>query len=193
VAVLLLVPFVFTDGTPMIYLDTLFTHSGTFVGVTNINQITTGFLHLFLGIPATVASIVSYVILGLFTLLSVIVILFDKEMKFWKIIALISCNLILGFGIGYQYQMVYMAMPILYFLAAEREMTRENKFYVICFAMTMALIPGFFVAGFHPSWVVGAIETPFVIIIAIALLREGIGRIRRNRRGAVEQTSDASA
>ena len=146
-AALLLVPFVFTDGTPLIYLDTIFTYSGTFVGVTNINQITTGVLHFILGVSESTTSIVSYMILGIFTILSFIVILFDKEMKFWKVVALIACNLVLGFGVGYQYQMVYMAMPILFFIAAEKEMTSENKIYAICFAMMMVLIPGVMIMG----------------------------------------------
>jgi len=192
VATLLLMPFIFTDGTPLIYLDTLFTYSGTFVGVTNINQIVTEILQFLLGVSEKVTSIVSNAILGIFTVLSLIVILFDKEMKFWKVLALIGCNLILGFGVGCQYQLVYMAMPILYFLAAEKEMTKENKTYAICFAMMMVLIPGVMIegdfftglitGGIHPSWIIGAFETALVIVVAIMLLREGIGRLYRKRR-----------
>jgi hypothetical protein len=192
VAALLLIPFVFTDGNPMIYLSIIVSYSDVLPGVTNINQITTEFLYMLLGIPEIIALVISYIILGIFTLLSVIVVLFDREMKFWKVIALLSCNLVIGFGMGCQYQMVYMTMPILYFLIAEREMTKENKFYTVCFAMTMVMMPGIIFTEFHPSWVIGAVGTSFTIVMSIALLREGIGRIRRNRRNAIEQSCDAS-
>jgi len=180
-AMMMLVPFLFTDGNPILLLDNITSYTEVNLGVTNINQIMLGIFQEGLGLSGGVVTIMSYAVVGTFTLLSVIVILFDREMKHWKIIALISCNLILGLGVGVQYQVVYMLMPILYFLAAEREMTKENKFYTICFAMTMVLIPGIGVAGLYPSAMIGAMESFFVIIIALALLYEGVGRIYRDR------------
>jgi hypothetical protein len=185
------VPFIFTDGSPLIFLEVLFSYSGANLGVTNINQIMLGLFQEGLGFSEGAASAIGYAAVGIFTLLSFIVILFDKEMKFWKIVALLSCNLILGLGVGVQYQIIYMAMPILYFLNAEREMTRENGFYAVCFALTMVLIPGIEIAGMYPSAVIGAAESFFVILIAAALLYEGIGRIYRTRRNG--RGSNASA
>ena len=193
VVALLLVPFIFTDGNLLDYLDTVLTYSGSVAGVTNINQLITGLLHKAMGISETASSVVSYTVVGLFTLLSFIVILFDKEMKHWKVVALLSCNLILGFGVGCQYQMVYMAIPILYFLISEKKMTKENCFYTICLAMSVALIPGIIVMDIHPSWIVGGIETMFVIAVAVALLREGVGRLYRKRRDAAERRCDVPA
>jgi len=181
-AALIFVPFIFTDGNPLIMLDNITSYTGVNLGVTNINQIVLGIFQEFLGFSGSTASVISYAAIGIFTVLSFIVILFDREMKFWKVVALISCNLILGLGVGVQYQIVYMAMPILYFLAAEKEMTKENKFYTICFAMMMVLIPGIEAAGGHSSIVVGAMESAFVIVVAAALLYEGLKRVYRNRR-----------
>ena len=181
VAAAALIPFIFTDGNPMILLDNIMLYTGANLGVTNINQIIVGIFQEGLGVAHGTVSVISYAAIGVFTLLSVAVILLDREMKFWKVIALLSCNLVLGLGVGVQYQIIYMAMPIFYFLAAEREMTRENKFYTVCFAMMMVLIPGIEIAGLYPSAVIGAMESAFVIVVAIALLREGLGRILRNR------------
>jgi len=191
VAALFLIPFIFTDGNPIMLFDNAFTYAESNLGFTNIIQITGGLLHEILGFSAGIASVVGYTILGLFTLLSFIVIVFDKEMKFWKILTLFGCNLVLGLGVGVQYQIIYMLPAMLYFLAAEREMTKNNKFYVICFAMMLVLIPGIKFAisvstdagdfSYYPSAVIGAIETAFVIIVAIALLHEGLGRMYRNR------------
>jgi uncharacterized membrane protein YhaH (DUF805 family) len=178
VMLLMFVPFIFTDGTPLVFLENVISYTGANLGVTNINQIILGIFQETLGWPGDIVSVISYAMIGLFTLLSVIVILFDTEMKFWKVIALLSCNLILGLGVGIQYQVIYMAMPILFFLAAEKEMTRENLFYTLCFAMTMILVPGIAQGA---SAVIGAMESAVVAVIAIALLREGLLRIYRNR------------
>lgn len=183
VLVMVFVPFIFTDGTPFILWDAVLSYSGSNLGVTNINQIITGIFGEVMGVEKGIVSIISYLSIGIFTLLSIIVVLFDRDMKFWKVVALLSCNLILGFGVGVQYQIVYMAMPILYFLVSEKEMTRENLFYVICLSMTMALIPGIMIAGMYPSAVIGGMESAFVIVIAVALLYEGLARILRNRSG----------
>jgi len=198
VAILAFVPFLITGGTPLLLLDNILSWSAASLGFTNISQIVTAILQEGLGMASGTVSIISYVFLGIFTLLSFIVILFDKEMKFWKVIALIGCNLILGFGIGVQYQIIYMLPAMLLFLNSERELTRGNLFYIICFAMMMVLIPGIvsgvslFGAAAYPSAAIGAMESFFVILVAIALLHEGIARLCRNRRGTSPET-DAAA
>ena len=181
VAALVVVPFIFTDGSFAALFSSVTSYAGANLGVTNLNQIVLGVFQEMLGFSEGIVSIISYAVIGVFTLLSVIVILFDRKMKFWKVVALLSCNLILGLGVGVQYQIVYMAMPILYFLSAEREMTKENKLYAFCFAMTMVLIPGIVIAEIYPSAVIGAIESAFVIVIAVALLYEGLKNVYRNR------------
>ncbi|MCL1984505.1 MAG: glycosyltransferase 87 family protein [Methanomassiliicoccaceae archaeon] len=191
IAALLFIPFVFTDGGPLTFIDNFLIHSESRLGFTNITQITTGLLHEICGLPDNGVTILSYIILGLFTLLSFIIILFDKEMKFWKVLALVGCNLVLGLGSGVQYQTIYLMPAMLYFLIAEKKMTKENLFYVVCFAMMMVLIPGIEISGaistsagdvgFYPSAVIGAMESAFVIIMAVALLREGLMRIYRSR------------
>jgi hypothetical protein len=188
-AVIMLVPFLLTDGNPLILFENIFYWADMSLGFTNISQITIGLLHEMLGIPEGTASLIRYALLGIFTVLSFIVILFDRGMKYWKVIALIGCNLVLGFGLGVQYQIIYMLPAMLYFMASEREMTKENLFYTICFAMMMVLIPGVEIALFsdiigtlaYPSAVIGAMESAFVIVVAAALLREGLGRLYRDR------------
>ena len=183
VAALLFIPFIFTDGNPLIFLDNVLSNTGSpnTYGFINFNQLAFGIVRDILGLSAGAAAVVSYAVIGVFTLLSFIVILFDKEMKFWKVVALISCNIILGLGIGTIYQIVYMLLPILYFLSAEKEMTKENKFYTICFAITMVLMPGIFHWIVNPAPIIGSIKAAFIMIIAGAILYEGIKRILRNR------------
>ena len=196
VAAVVLIPFVFTDGDPIILLDTLFRYTGSpdTYGFTNFNQLIFGVGRDLLGAPSGIVQAVSYAVIGTFTLLSFIVILFDKEMKSWKVLALLGCNLILGLGVGGAYQMIYMIPAVLCFLNSEKEMTKENKFYVVCFAMIFVLIPGIAPGWVNPSPIIGSIEAAFVIIIAVALLREGIGRLRRRaderRSGAPVMETD---
>jgi len=173
VAALVFIPFIFTDGSPMVLFDTIFGYAPTSVGTTNFSQMVHNIFGTGLGFSDTAVSAIGYAVIGAFTLLSFLVILFDKEMKFWKIVALISCNLILGPSVGVPYQVVYMLLPILYFLASEKNMTRENAFYTICFAMTLVLIP----------WMpIASIESAFVVIIAVAILYEGLTRMYRSGR-----------
>lgn len=179
VAATVLLPFVFTDGNPIMLMDTIFSYTNTHPGSFNINQLSLAVFQDFFGFSHETGSIIGFTITSVFTILSFAVILFDRRMKFWKILALLSCNLVLGFGLGCPYQMIYMTMPILFFLVSEKEMTKENLFFTICFAMTMALIPGII---FHNNWMVtGCIESMFAIIIAIALIYEGLRRIFRDR------------
>jgi hypothetical protein len=179
VAALVFIPFIFTDGGPMVLFDTIFGYASTRAGVTNFNQMVCNIFGTGLGFSDTAVSVISYAVVNAFTILSFLVILFDKEMKMWKVVALIACNLVLGPSVGVAYQAVYMILPIMYFLASEKNMSRENVFYVICFAMTMVLIP----------WrEIGSIESAFVVIIAVAILYEGLVRMYRNRRSVANPT-----
>ena len=192
VAALIFLPFLLTDGDPMILLDSIGRHTEANLGFTNIDQIITAIFREGLGVSAGIVAIIKYAAIGAFTLLSFIVILFDKEMKFWKILTVVSCNLILGLGVGVQYQTVYMIIPILYFLAAEKEMSGGNMFYAACFAMMMAFIPVIEFAGLYPSAMAGAVESAFIIIVAIAVLREGLKRIY-HKRSVNNNNADVSA
>jgi hypothetical protein len=178
VMALLFLPFVFTDGNPLMLFSQVASYSSSNAGFISIHQHLTNILEA-LGFSNGTVSIISYAVISIFTLLSFIVILFDREMKFWKVLALISCNLILGLGVGVQYQIIYMAVPILYFLASEKTTTKENVFYVISFAMTVALIPG--IMGGVSQNAVATIESVFVLLIAIVLLYEGLMRLYRKR------------
>ena len=188
VAALIFVPFIFTDGNPIMLFDTAFSSVPKKSGVVNIGQLMTRLLSAATDLSQSTVSVISYAVVGLFTLISAIVILFDREMKFWKVVALLSCNLVLGFGVGAQYLFIYMSMPIFLFLSAEREMTRENIFYVICLAATMILIPG---VGINSQINIRAIESAFTIILAAALIGEGLMRIYRRR--SAERPADTAA
>jgi hypothetical protein len=182
VAALVFVPFIFTDGNPFILLDNISYHSQKVIGAYGATNITSMVFLIFNGVfSESVLWLISNAVIVTAFIMSIIIILFDKEMKFWKVVALISCNLILGPGTGVQYQMVYMLLPILYFLASEKKMSRENLFYTVCFAMTMVLIPGIQIMN-HPSRMIGGMESVFVVMIMAAILYEGLLRIYRNRR-----------
>jgi len=195
VAALVFVPFIVTGGNPLILFGKSFSYADSNFGLTSIPQIVSAVYHDILGLSQNTASLIGYVLLGIFTLLSFIVIIFDKEMKHWKVVALVACNLILGFGIGSQHQIIYMLPAMLLFLNSEKDMTRENLFYIVCFTMMMVLIPGVYIRGLsnvlaafvHPSWLLVAIESIFVVAVAVALLKEGIVRLYRKQFGAPER------
>jgi hypothetical protein len=191
VALLFFVPFIFTDGTFMMLLDNIQSLTERMsLMASNISQLVES-LSVAIGFSGETASLISYTLIGTLMLLTSVIVLFDREMKFWKVVALLSCTIILGLGVSIQYLVIYMTIPILYFLSTEIEMTKENKFYTICFAMTMVLIPGIVMFTYvensgslpYPGTIVALIQTIFVIVVTIAILIEGIGRIYHNRSG----------
>lgn len=188
------VPFIFTDGTPRILFDTIIRNveysSSNSPNIKNLNQFSYYIFQNKLGLPESTVSNIGYLILGIFTFLSFAVILFDKKMKFWKVVTLISCNLVLGLGMASPYLLIYMAMPITFFLSSEKEMTKNNIFYLICFLMAFVLIP---VLTYENYLRLHSIRTMFIIIAAVALIIEGIVDIRRNwKKNHVAKTRSQS-
>jgi len=183
VSAVLLLPFIFTDGTPLTLVHNVFTYTGSpdTYGFANLNQLIFGVFRDLIGVAVGTVQIISYAVIGIFTLLSFIVILFDKEMKFWKVVTLLGCNLVLGLGVGGIYQMLYMLPAVLLFLNAERTLSRENLFYLVSFALVFALVPGIMPFDILPSPIIGSFKAAILILISAALLREGLGRLWRKR------------
>ena len=181
-----MIPFIFTDGDPISFLNRMFEYAGSVRGVYGIVNLNDLVLTLFGGVfsDSQVDSL-GVILTIMMMVISAVIAVFCKEMKFWKIVTLISCNLILGFGVGTPYLYIYLAVPLVLFLMEEKETTRENMFFLICFTAVMILIPG---PGFERIliWITN-FKTIFVILITAALMSEGIAGLYRSCRNRMSK------
>jgi Protein of unknown function (DUF2029). len=183
VALIFFIPFLFTDGTPMMMVDNILDYAvpESVAGFINLTQLTFAIFQTIL--PHGTVVLMSNIVVLTVTLLSVIIIFFDRGMKPWKVVALIAFNIILGPGVGTQYLFVYVVIPLVYFLITENQMTRENKFFLLCFIIILALIPGIEHPGeAYSQLAISTIKSVFVIAMTVYLIVEGIRRLYREFR-----------
>ncbi|MCL2143078.1 MAG: DUF2029 domain-containing protein [Methanomassiliicoccaceae archaeon] len=191
-AAFVFLPFLFTDGTPAILFDTIlgYTDDVGAGGGMNFSPVAGAVNYIFSPIVGDAVSTVIAATAALaFLLVSFIVILFDKEMKFWKILALISCALVVGIGLAVPYNLLYLLFPLMFFLISEKELTKGNIFFLICFIGAFALIPGI---GLDTPHKMLGLKSVFVMLMSFALMYEGCGRLYRNFRGRHESRAVAT-
>ena len=186
------IPFVFTDGTPLMLLDTIigYTNEVGEGGGMNLGPIAGAVNYVFSPLFGdNVSTIIATLLTLAFLLISFIIILFDKDMKFWKVVTLISCILIVGIGLAVPYNLLYLLFPMMLFLISEKEMTKNNLFFLICFVGAIALIPGIILERPHDML---GLKSIFVFLMAIVLICEGCIRLYRNfkdRRSSEQSVS----
>lgn len=140
VVAILFLPFLLTDGTPLSLLDTIMNYSTDSAGKDGLINIKdyVNMIPVSVEIKKILGNCIALLVLSL-SLLSTV---FDKQMKSWKAITIISCNLVFSFSIGTTYVCLYMIFGLIYFLLTEKTNTVENKILVICFSIVFALMPG---------------------------------------------------
>jgi len=174
------IPFLFTDGTPLMLLDTIigYTNKVGEGGAMNLGPLAGAVNYAFSPLFGdNVSTVIATILTLAFLLISFIIILFDKEMKFWKVVTLISCILIVGIGLAVPYNLLYLLPPIMLFLVSEKELTKNNMFFLICFIGAISLIPGIILVRPHDML---GLKSIFVFLMAVVLMCEGCIRLYRN-------------
>lgn len=173
-AALLLLPFVLTDGSIPILVENILSYSTdeTPYGFINIDQFMRVILNPFL-LAGTINILIYLVLLAMYASVLYIV-LFNKDIQKWKVVALLCCAIILGPGVGTQYLFVYMLIPLLFFLKYEEKLSKRNLFYLICFVMVMALIPGAYAVEDVWTLVISSLKSIFVILMMAGIVYEGV-------------------
>ena len=173
VTALLLAPFVFTDGNIGMLLTTIMSYSSTVAasnGVLNFSDISS-----YLGLPGIAGTAVS---LGV-TALCIITVLFRKDVPLWKLLGMLCSALALCFSIGSEYLLVYMIIPLLFFLRDEHEPTGLNLFYVILLAVIFMLMPAFGPTDYR---MIGTIKAVAALVFMITLYADSFGLIGMKHR-----------
>ena len=167
-----IVPLLFTDGSISTFIENALSYSNSSAyggGRITINE----WIINIIGRENSIGPAVSLLVQGVIALASVVIAIFDKGMKDWKVITLLSCNLILVAGIGTGYILIYAIIPTLFFVLKEREITKENIFFLVCFTIILCLIP-----GTGSAWqLIPTIKSFFAIMMLAYLLVEGTKRV----------------
>ena len=192
-AVMLLLPFLWTDGT---FADMLKNATGYGTGNVDIIQVNVvymvshflKFMNLTEHTRYAVSSAVSYVLL-LFILISV---LFDKKMPMWQAVCLLAGSQVLCAGLGMGYLLLFMVIPAWYFLNSSYNETPMNAVYGVIFAFILLIIPG--IPGEPDMYASFSLFKGICTLLIVAiLLVHSYDRLLRDYRGRTPSQATASA
>lgn len=190
-ACMLFLPFLLTDGGPLILLNNIFNYVKIEVpfGFININQLTLTILIPFLS--NSTIDIISYIIVAIMYVVTFAIVFFDKEIEFWKLLTMICCCMILGPGVGTSYLFIYLFLPLIFFLNEGGSMSRCKIFYVICFVIIFALLPGFATRWEDTaSIVISSLKALFVMLLMSAVVADRIFHHRHKRASMKHEDPD---
>ncbi len=168
------VPFVFFDGTILDLLNNMISHSSrSSVNENGISIISWTILitHTLFGYTSSIPGLI---IVSALLLLSFVLIMKDKEMPYWQVVALLCCSLTIGFVNPTGYVYLNMLPALLLFLGTQREVTRKTLTYAVLFALM-------FMTGVMPVQV----RSIVVAILMISLLVDSVRRVRTNNTSPV--------
>ena len=160
-------PIFITGGDVASWIGNMFSYSNSSSGGSGVVNLQDIIYNL---IPAGVArSIVTILVIATFSAVSIIIVVFDKDMAYWKLMMLLAGNLMLGPGIGSFYMTTYLLIPAVYFLKSETALNKTNLMFTMCFLIVFGLIPTL------QSYmgVLMTIRTAFVILTVLCLMFEG--------------------
>ena len=181
-ACMLFLPFLLTDGSPLILLNSIFNYLDIEVpfGFININQFMLTILLPFLS--NFTINIISLVIVVIMYVVTFAIVFFDREIEFWKLLTLICCCMILGPGVGTPYLFIYLVMPLIFFLNDKGSMSKSKIFYLLSFIMIFALLPGF-VSRWEDYISIGisSFKALFVMLLMFAVVVDRILYFKRKR------------
>ena len=162
VAVIVLLPIVFTDGTIPLLINNILNLPPEIGGSVNNLSKLGYYLETYCNIPGmqTVAKIAVITI----AVLTAVIFIFDRKMKMWKIAALAGCFFILGPGIGTPYLYLYLLLPVVLMFTEEKEKTAYNIVFLVLMTLPLMLFPMDLLF----------LKVGSTILIVLLLLKEGL-------------------
>lgn len=171
---LLLFPFVFTDGSPSVLLDTMVSHTSNAAGSNGLINLQdwVNLLGYFLSDGAVTA--ISAAVVIAFELLTLYLIATRKDMKEWEVLMLASAMIIYGPGVGAAYLLTFVLIPLLYFVTEEKELDRRNLFFAFCLVAAMCLFP--WIDALHTM--LASIKAMLLLIMVLVIILDQFPRGR---------------
>ena len=177
VTLLFFVPFLFTDGDPMILLDNIRRHILGEDGQGGISFANT-VVNVLSGLSSDVRAMLGYVLMVVMIVLMVIPIIWDGEMRDWEAVTLVICMMMYGPGVAaWEYMTLIVAIPSMYLLRDQKELNPIVLAILLSFVLVLAPFPA--VDG-----ITGDIRAfkQFVLVVPMFLLvATCIHRMIRNR------------
>lgn len=173
--IVFIVPFFFTDGTVLDLFRNATEHSEELwaIGHVSLVGILESTAYWLYGIQLGTGASSIWISLILFAI-GAIVVLADKTAPYWETVSLLVCIQILSVGVAPPYVLLYMIIPMWYFLIEDS--SEENKTYLVSFllAIILIMVPGF--------WIVDANSVSYgkaisVLILTIVLIHNASKRL----------------
>lgn len=172
ILVLYFIPFLFTDGNAYNWFINSFgyTSSNTTISFINIRTMCNALAWI---LPDALCDGLYYLLLVVLYALSLVTILFAREVKTWKLFTLISCVICLGFGTGTTYYWVFFTICFIFFIREEKEVYRQNKPYFWLFMLIICWIPALFI-----RYIAYEIHAAAVLLLCLFLFRDLIQNLK---------------
>ena len=180
VIALLLVPFIWTDGNLAILMDTILSYSSETSkqrGAINI----AGYVD-YISLSDSLKTTLSMALSIAAYLISLLTVIFNKNLKTWEVYAIISSTIIIGPGVSAEYLFLYLVPPLVAFLQSETKYSYINCIGIITFVMVMSLMPG----SEEYYYILPTIKGIFVFVLYFTLIGHGLKGMKQ------KSTSQAS-
>lgn len=173
--IVFIVPFCFTDGTVLDFFHNATEYSGGLwtIGHVNLVGILETTAYWLYGTQLDIGTFNIWVSVILFTI-GTIIILADKTAPYWETVSLLVCIQILSVGVAPPYILLYMIIPMWYFL--NDVSSEENKTYLVSLllAATLLIVPGFQIVN---TYSVSYIKAISVLVLTIVLIYNSSKRL----------------
>ena len=183
VLIVFVIPFAFTDGTPITMVENIIYNMGITAGegakISIQDMIYSVGQYFF---STDVCFIIYCVVIAIIAVMLFVTIIYNKSIDSWKILAIIGGFIILGPGISVEYNGLYLLPALIAFIVENKEITPKNLFYVLCFISVFILIPE---VGLVAADFIATMRSIILLIMLVTLLYEGV-------KGAVYNHSDSN-
>lgn len=165
-AVILLLPFIFFDGTPLTLIESIFNYSVSSEnggGMYKIDQWITVLCINILGRPVPY---LGTIITGALLVISIILIIVDKDMPFWQVVLLICCNMCIGFAIPTAYIYLNLVPAIVLLLKNNSRIGTSNIVDILLLSGVFSVLTCF-----------GFVKSACILVILVKIVTNSLRRV----------------
>jgi len=191
--IIFMVPFVLTDGNPVIMLNNIINTTGmmsgnSFDNFSGVYRITGHGVHVnLLNTSAFFSRLydknffnIAQILNSFILFMGVFLAICATKMEYWKSVCILTCIIIIFPGFSAVYNLIYMVIPLILFLNSNPQKTKLNFLYLLLFIMLFMPVVNFQIPAFkiflndwHPLTLTTALESISLLALTILLLLDG--------------------
>ena len=192
--VLYIVPFLFTDGNPMMLLENLSLNSEGHLKYPGLTGVHKYLMSPLVGIvPDVILSVTGYIIAAILGIIFLVIVMKDDRMDDWKMILLVICVMTFAPSIATtEYMMVFLLIPVIYFFERKREFGNLNIIYTLLLALGLVLIAGIKIPflPYNEQTILAGMKSVMMDLLLLLTFVEGCIDIYRIRKEKASTDSD---